>query len=642
MRKYFVLCVLANLDHFSAIAFLTNTGVSITPREKTSFSYSNKGNDEEEENNTTEVVIIGSGWAGYSAAESLSQNIGKTKSKNLSITLLDASKNSGGLAGGFKTVTGRKAEAGIHGFWREYTNTFSIMDRIEGVDSSKVLGDFTPSVLFSKNGRVALAPVLGNVAPSPSRSLPLPPSSLKQLLIPPLDIALLAQFDASSPLTSVDRLSALGLLGPWADFQQESPESWSIYDRFSAKTLFREKAGVRNNLYEELIEPLLSVLPMCPDYDCSAAAALSCFHVFALQSRGAFDVKWCRGSITEQIFNPWREQLSKRGVEIRNNSRVVSVHDNSDATEKGQKQFSIYLQNAENNPIKCDAIVFAVGGTAMGFITKNSPALKKLQIVQDKEYFQEVRGVTCVAVRLFLEPHKTITSGLRGGQYDKTSLPPDVANAMKDSPIAVCGPNPSIGKNAILQETGFCIYDLQRMHDEFSVDGTQTNSDDSTAVIEIDFYRADKIADMNDDEIANLALEVVAATFKTKLIESDNIIDLAVVRARNAVSHFAPNSASWSPQAKLGDGIYICGDWIDRSGHASWSTEKAVVTGIQAASALSKDYALECTYSQIIDAPKDTEQLAALREVAAFLRKSAPPELFDGGIPRAPWVFPPF
>ena len=36
-------------------------------------------------------------------------------------------------------------------------------------------------------------------------------------------------------------------------------------------------------LYDELVQPLLHVLPMAPGYDVSAAAALSCFHVFALQ-----------------------------------------------------------------------------------------------------------------------------------------------------------------------------------------------------------------------------------------------------------------------------------------------------------------------------------------------------------------------
>jgi uncharacterized protein with NAD-binding domain and iron-sulfur cluster len=609
------------------------------------------------------IVIIGSGWAGYTAAESLSQN------DNVSITLLDASKNSGGLAGGFKTKTGRNVEAGIHGFWREYKNTFSIMDRIDGVGSTlsaETLGEYTPSVLFSKNGKVAVAPVLGgkdadlDLSPSsPSSSLPSPQqivqdvvksvaspgslasSKLKDYLPPPLDIALCAEFSPSSPLSTTDRLSAIGLLGPWIDFQQESSTSWSTYDQFSAQILFTNKAGISKNLYEELIEPMLSVLPMCPDYDCSAAAVLSCFHVFALQSKGAFDVKWCRGSIREKIFDPWYDQLSSRGVEIRYNSRVVSIEDNEEGNMNAK--YCINLQkdpNEENdNTISCDAIVLAVGGTAMGMITKNSPALNSLQSVQDNENFEKLRGVTCVAVRLFLKPHETITSGLKGGEYDKTQLPPDVANAMKDSPIAVCGPNSAISNDQILSETGFCIYDLQRMHDEFSVESTSDSNqqNDECAVIEVDFYRADGFVEMSNEEIANLALETIATTFKTKKIDTENIIDSAIVRARNAVSHFAPNSASYSPDVKLDNGLYICGDWVDRTGHASWSTEKAVVTGIQAASALSADFGLTSTYSHVIDAAQDTVQLSSLREVAKVLRTVAPPP--GGGIPPSPWIF---
>lgn len=46
--------------------------------------------------------------------------------------------------------------------------------------------------------------------------------------------------------------------------------------------LFRN-AGVSQRLYDEFLEPMLLVLPMCPGEDCSAAAALSCFQYFALE-----------------------------------------------------------------------------------------------------------------------------------------------------------------------------------------------------------------------------------------------------------------------------------------------------------------------------------------------------------------------
>jgi uncharacterized protein with NAD-binding domain and iron-sulfur cluster len=638
--------------------------VGLVPtKRRTQLYFSQNGDAEPPEKakkakDTLDIVIVGGGWAGYSAAESLSHNIARHDKHDVSITLVDASKSGGGLAGGFKTKTGRSVEAGIHGFWREYKNTFSMMDRIEDVGSnSDVLGDYTPSILFSKNGRVALAPVLGGNdegeddnsdtnTPLPQRLLQevltsnLSPSSLSsslnKLLPPPLDIALLAEFNPSSPLSTADRLSAFGLLGPWIDFQQESPTSWAIYDKFSARTLFQEKAGLTTTLYEELIEPLLSVLPMCPDYDCSAAAVLSCFHVFALQSKGAFDVKWCRGSIREKIFDPWYQQLKSRGVDIRNDTKVLSIV----SGDSNDKKYCIRVKegntNDEGEMIKCDAIVMAVGGTAMSIITNNSPALQTLNAVKERDNFQKLRGVTCVAVRLFLKPHEITTSGLNGGEYDKTQLPPNLAKAMTDSPIAVCGPDPAIGTNGILNETGFCIYDLQRMHDEFSVDENKSDElNQQVAVLEVDYYRADMIANMSDDEIAKLALETVTGTFNVEMIDESSIVDFAVVRARNAVSHFAPLSASYSPGVKLDNGLYMSGDWIDRSGHASWSTEKAVVTGIQSATALSKDLCLEHTFSNIIPVPHDTFELERLREVAQILRQVIPPK--DGGIPQSPW-----
>ena len=104
------------------------------------------------------VVVVGGGWAGYSFCESISTN------KNVEIILLDASKNAkGGLAGGYRSKNDRPVEAGIHGFWREYRNTFDIMEAIENVNVDDVLGNYSPSVLFSKNGKVAVAPALREV-----------------------------------------------------------------------------------------------------------------------------------------------------------------------------------------------------------------------------------------------------------------------------------------------------------------------------------------------------------------------------------------------------------------------------------------------------------------------------------------------
>ena len=87
---------------------------------------------------------------------------------------------------------------------------------------------------------------------------------------------------------------------------------------------------------------------------------------------------------------------------------------------------------------------------------------------------------------------------------------------------------------------------------------------------------------------------------------------------------------------RLGEGVYACGDWVDRTGHASWSTEKAVVTGRQAAAAVGRSLGLRAVDAQVIPAAEDTPQLAALRKIAAALRAVAPTG--TALPPPAPWA----
>lgn len=566
-------------------------------------------------------VVIGGGWAGFSAADAL-----VTSDEPIEVELLDASpRGPGGLAGGWRTpILNRPVEAGLHGFWREYRNTFAAIQRI-GLSLDDVLTPFQPSILVSKSGRVAVAPVLGDTDLKQTTSnrnelkqkidLTNPKSLLSiiaPLLPPPLDVALLSDFDQANPLTLADRASALGLLGIWADFEQEDADSWKKYDKISADTLFRSIAGVTPRLYEELVSPLLHVLPMTPGYDCSAAAALSCFHVFALQAKGAFDVRWCRGTISEKIFNPWAQKLTATGrVNIRGGTKVTSIEEFKDEKEMFR------VTTAAGDSIICDGIVLAVGGTAIKRLLPTSPLLANLPEAKNWTRF---RGVTCVAVRLFLRPENN--------NSNQPTMISSINEAMKHSPVVVCGP--AIGDIPQLAETGFCIYDLQRLQDEFNL----TKQTESVA-LEIDFFRADALAAIKDDkEITKIALGAIAAALNIDPIDAEaSIVDFSVVRAKDAVSHFCLNSASWSPNVRLKKGVYICGDWIDRSGHASWSTEKSVVTARQAIDALAADYNFSCE-TDIIPAAKDTPQLSTLRQVARSLRALTPVEF----IPPAPWV----
>lgn len=196
----------------------------------------------------------------------------------------------------------------------------------------------------------------------------------------------------------------------------------------------------------------------------------------------------------------------------------------------------------------------------------------------------------------------------------------------RESPVVVCGP--SIGEIPTLVETGFCIYDLGQLQDEFIELATE-----GLSTFEIDFFRANDLAGKSDDEILGVTLNAISSALAIDLKhERSAIIGYSVVRASNAVTHFCVGSAKNSPPIRLKKGLYVCGDWVDRTGHASWSTEKAVVTGRQAAKAFGVDFALSCQETAIIPVAEDTRELKVLREIASIIRKAIP-----RGLPPSPW-----
>ena len=127
----------------------------------TSVSASVSTNDDIKKQKT--VVVVGGGWAGFKAADEISKCCEQNNNdSSFQVELLDASpRGPGGLAAGWRTPKlNRPVEAGIHGFWREYKNTFATIEEI-GFNLDDVLTSYTPSILVSQSGRVALAPVLG-------------------------------------------------------------------------------------------------------------------------------------------------------------------------------------------------------------------------------------------------------------------------------------------------------------------------------------------------------------------------------------------------------------------------------------------------------------------------------------------------
>eukprot|EP00976_Prorocentrum_cordatum_P045513 919136-Prorocentrum_minimum.AAC.1 len=45
----------------------------------------------------------------------------------------------------------------------------------------------------------------------------------------------------------------------------------------------------------------------------SAAAALDVLYTYALAHQPDFDVRWCKGSVSERIFAPWVAEIERMG-----------------------------------------------------------------------------------------------------------------------------------------------------------------------------------------------------------------------------------------------------------------------------------------------------------------------------------------
>lgn len=200
------------------------------------------------------MVVVGGGWAGFGAAHALARS-----GLAIDVTLLEANAAPGGLAAGWRSARGLPVEAGIHGFWRNYRN----IDRLAKELRINPFTAYTPSALHTRRGLAVKAPVLG--------ALPRLPAPLGTAVWPTFLTVSLA-----------DQLTAGTLLPAFLDFDG-SDASWRRYDKLTARELFSELSPV---LYEEFIEPMLLVLPMCPGEDCSAAAvrALPCPFLSALNA----------------------------------------------------------------------------------------------------------------------------------------------------------------------------------------------------------------------------------------------------------------------------------------------------------------------------------------------------------------------
>lgn len=342
----------------------------------------------------------------------------------------------------------------------------------------------------------------------------------------PLGTFLYTQFQR---LPLIDRLSALPLLYAILDFDN-SDDAWQRYDKVTARELFKQ-FGVSARLYKDSFEPMLLVGLFAPGEQCSAAAALGMLYYFILAHQPDFDVVWCRGTVGEMIFKPWVERIQQTGGRVLTNQRVTDILLDNTGKAKGVV--------CGDEVFEADAVIFGVSVSGMKKIVSNSSTLQNYREFRD---LKNLGAIDVLATRLWFDRKINI-----------------------HHPSNACfGFDPT---------TGWTFFDLNALQDEYR--------DEPGSVIEADFYHANQLLPLSDEQIVEKVQRDLATCIPA--FGEAKVIDSCVIRVPQGVTHFAPGSYQYlMPAVTTIENVFMSGDWIVTR-HGSWSQEKAYVTGLEAA-----------------------------------------------------------
>jgi uncharacterized protein with NAD-binding domain and iron-sulfur cluster len=523
-------------------------------------------------NDRKKAVVIGAGWGGLSAAYSLSSD------PRYEVTLIDAAPRVGGVVrDGFTSMTGeRKAEAGQHGFWDQYYNIFRLLGDDELGILDKVLTLYAEQGQYSPAGLEAVWPVYRDQSQLPT--------GLAQLA-----------YTRFQNLPIVDRMTAVSLVLAFSEFDN-SEEAWEKYDKGSFRDLCI-KLGVSQRCYDEAFEPMILTGLFVPGAEASAAAALGMAYFFVMSNQKAFDVRWCKGNIGEQIFDPWVERMKTQPnpVHFQASTRVTGFDLSSmeDGSKPRLSGIRCLVDGDKETTFEADEVIFAVGASALNAMVRYSQELSKFG---EFRRFANLRGTSVLATRLFLDREIKI---------------PYTANACWGFDRGV----------------GMTFFNIGELHGEnFSDDDAPPGS-----VIEVDYYHADILLGMSDEQIAEKAKKDLNTVLGVDCAAA-KVVDAAIVRLPNAVNWYFPDSYKDMPDLKSKSlaNVHFAGDLV-RTRHGSWSQEKAFVTGIEAANLIRG----KKSDDGVIPLPKDEPHVAFGRSAVSTFRTV----LGGGEKERAPSLF---
>eukprot|EP00177_Eucheuma_denticulatum_P004503 GFKZ01008182.1.p1 GENE.GFKZ01008182.1~~GFKZ01008182.1.p1 ORF type:complete len:555 (-),score=56.42 GFKZ01008182.1:917-2581(-) len=367
-------------------------------------------------------------------------------------------------------------------------------------------------------------------------------------------------------LPLVDRLTALPLLEAVVQWDN-SDEMWTKFDKITARELFKQY-GCSERLINEAFEPMLLVGLFAPAEQCSASGALGMLYFFILAHQADFDVVWPRGTVGKMIFGPLVERIQEQGTTVKTSTRL------KDVILRGDKITDVIITGpigvAETMPV--DAVVFSVGISGLQGILRGS---KTLSARKEFRNTANLSSIDVMAVRLY---------------FDRKIRIEFASNACFGFDTS----------------TGWTYFNLNAIHDEFK--------DYETTVIEADFYHSNQLMPMEDAAIAEEVrkrLCVAESTFRGARVE-----DFVVVRMPRGVTHFRPGSYQDFMSIKTSiENAHMSGDWI-KTEHGSFSQEKALVTGYEAANA-TLDYLGydERSHANIIPVEEDEPQYVIGRRI---------------------------
>ena len=321
-----------------------------------------------------------------------------------------------------------------------------------------------------------------------------------------------------------------------------------------------------------------------------------------LKHQTSFDVRWCKGNVGETIFQPWVEQMEARGVSFVPSARVTDFDCAADGSGRIQ---AVRATTTGGSPLMpggtpqpdasgkaaatelvfdADEVVFAVGAAALNAMVRGSSALSRHA---DWRRFANLRGLSVLATRLFL---------------DRDVPTPHTANAVW----------------GFDDKVGMTWFDIKRLH-------APALDAEAGSVIEVDYYHANTLLVLSDDEIVAKA-KAQLDTMLGAACEAASVLDAAVVRLPSAVNWYFVGSHDSLPE--LADeaipNAYFVGDLV-KTRHGSWSQEKAYVTGMQAANIICGRPADE----GVVPLKPDEAHVAAGRSAVRAARKAGLPSLVD-------------